>query len=612
MTEQSSMPLIGPLKQRRWHDIVRFRPLSTIAHAALVVTRQGRFVGVIPADDRHVLSDYLTRPYDFREVDMRERLLPIALRLESSDIDYEFNAALKIVYQVERPERIATELEDALVELEQILVQSIRATSRAFGVEQTKALEQHLLEALLYSDVLRGRLSAVGLLLCRADIMLDLDEQARERADLLREHMRERPLTANLTIESLDAGKSFDALIGGSYRLISRGQVVAQECEAKLHDAVYRTLSRVGITFAAHDYEGAERAMFDALRFDSLLQAELATAEIEIVRATVKIQPNRDMVIAAQQALPVLPAPAPERVESREFASLGDRFEPSEQLDSVMPWGALGKMFGRDQSAPAEPQPLPALAANRALGMPEPSERSDESGAPFEPTFGPAPISSQIDTSTARPEESQTADDLVSGMPDALAQPIPEPDTASAPPSWSMLGRSFSQDTAASLFGGLPAAEEPLADMADEPAPAPLPEPAPTADIPAMPRPAPAPSSERIGRWIGLLKADDPALFKLWSLELQGRPGALPTILSALTDDPVVLQYADDAAHQRALVLALAQPPSTPESNQPAEPAPPSAPPPVAAAPAADPPQDEPPPDWLRLRRAWKDDGGAV
>src|SRR5262245_12755241 len=118
MTEQPQTPLIGPPRRRGWREIVRLRPLSNIPHVALVVTRQGRLAGVIPANDRRVLSDYVTWPYEFREVDMRERLLLVARRVESCDAGYEFDATLKLTYQVERPERVALELEDALTELE--------------------------------------------------------------------------------------------------------------------------------------------------------------------------------------------------------------------------------------------------------------------------------------------------------------------------------------------------------------------------------------------------------------------------------------------------------------------------------------------------------------
>src|SRR5262249_8322041 len=85
MTEQSQMPLVGRPKRRGWREIVWFRPLTSSTHATLVVTRRGRLRGILPADSPRVLSDYLAWPYDFREVDTRERLLALEQRLESSD-----------------------------------------------------------------------------------------------------------------------------------------------------------------------------------------------------------------------------------------------------------------------------------------------------------------------------------------------------------------------------------------------------------------------------------------------------------------------------------------------------------------------------------------------
>jgi hypothetical protein len=310
MTEQSQTPLIGPLRRRGWREILHIRPLSSIPHVALVVTRQGRLAGVVPANDRRVLSDYITWPYDFREVDMRERPLLVRCRVETCDAGYEFDVTLKLTYQVERPERVALELEDALTELESALAQSTRMTSRSFGVEQAAALEENLREALLYSDMLRERLEALGLGLRRADVAVELDDRARARAEALREHMRERPLLARLAIESLEPTISFDVLLGGSYCLTSRTlMIVALEAyDIPVQDAIARTLGPIGIAFAPHDYAAAARAMTEALRQDTLLQSELSAAEIQLVRPTVRIQPDRQMIMAAQSAA-ALPGP---------------------------------------------------------------------------------------------------------------------------------------------------------------------------------------------------------------------------------------------------------------------------------------------------------------
>ncbi len=222
MTEQSQLPLVGPPKRRGWREIVWFRPLTPSTHAALVVTRRGRLVSVLPAGGPRVLSDYLSWPYDFREVDTRERLLMLDQRLESFDSSYEFSVSLRLIYQVVQPDRVALELEDVSSELAYAVTQSLRLSGRSFGVEQDKAFEEHLQETFINSDALNQRARLLGLVLRRADITVTLDEPTRARAEALRFAMRERPLHFQVAIESLEPDRSFDVLVGGSYRLTRR------------------------------------------------------------------------------------------------------------------------------------------------------------------------------------------------------------------------------------------------------------------------------------------------------------------------------------------------------------------------------------------------------
>src|SRR5262245_648696 len=393
MTEQPQTPLIGPPRRRGWREIVRLRPLSNIPHVALVVTRQGRLAGVIPANDRRVLSDYITWPYEFREVDMRERSLLVRRRVESCDAGYEFDATLKLTYQVERPERVALDLEDALTELEDALAQSMRVTSRSFGVEQSTALEENLREALLYGDVLRERLESLGLGLRRADVTVELDNHARIRAEGLREHMRERPLLARLAIESLEPAISFDVLVGGSYRLTSRTLTIVQPeaHDAALQEAIARTLQRIGILFAPQDYSAAARAMAEALRQDALLQTVLSATEIELVRPTVKIQPDRQMIVAAQSAAQALSTPdAPERTR-RALPLLTGPFRPTDEPADAPSWAALGAMFGREApGALPAPTDIAAPSADEVTVDGEPiAETAAEIHSDHAPSVGP-------------------------------------------------------------------------------------------------------------------------------------------------------------------------------------------------------------------------------
>ncbi|HEX9371510.1 MAG TPA: hypothetical protein VF897_10910, partial [Roseiflexaceae bacterium] len=63
MSEQIQTPLVGPPIRRGWREIVRFRPLTSTAHVALVVTRRGRVTSVVPANGPRTLSDYVSWPY---------------------------------------------------------------------------------------------------------------------------------------------------------------------------------------------------------------------------------------------------------------------------------------------------------------------------------------------------------------------------------------------------------------------------------------------------------------------------------------------------------------------------------------------------------------------
>jgi hypothetical protein len=571
MTEQSQTPLIGPLKQRGWREIARFRPISKTLHAALVVIRQGRLVGVIPANDRRVLSDYVTWPYDFHEVDMRERLLLISRRVESCDAEYVFDATLKLIYQVERPERVALELEDALAELEDVLAQSMRVTSRAFGVEQAKALEENLREALLYGDVLQGRFAALGLALRRADVVVDLDERARARAEMLRAHMREHPLMVRQAIESLDPTSSFDVLVGGSYRLTSRVPAPAslEDRQSALQEMIIRTLARVGITFAPQDYQDAAQAMAEALRHDSLLLAELAAADLDLVRPTVKIQPDRQMVVVAQSAQPASSAPEGPVGVRRVPALLPDFANSAEESENASPWAGLGAAFGReaqpflkvsDEPAPAQDAPR---AATHAPNQDAARDASDDRPRPL------APPADQADAApNSAPGETGGAE-RSPGEPVFFAPPEDQPPASASQPATP------------------PASPEPQAAHPED------------IEIDA----------EQVERWLALLKADNLAMYKLRILEITAQPDTLPLILTALTNEPAVLSRADDPRYQQALLRALAEPGGY-QPQAAAEDAPASvdlpAPQPAEPAEVAD-----PPPDWLRLRRGWRSEGDA-
>jgi hypothetical protein len=463
MTEQIQMPLIGPPQRRGWREIVRVRPLSATPHVSLVITRQGRLTGVVSANDRRVLSDYISWPYDFREVDMRERLLLVQRRVESCDRGYEFEATLKLTYQGERPERVALELEDAMTELEDALAQSMRVTSRSFGVEQGAVLEENLREALLYGDVLRERLEALGLGLRRADVVIELDTRARARAEALREHMRERPLLARVAIESLDPAISFDVLVGGSYRLTSRTLTIVppEAHDSALQESIARTLRRIGIAFEPQDYLAAARAMAEALRHDALLQAELSSVEIELVRPTVRIQPERHMIIAAQ----IVPEPTERR--GRSVPLLSGPVGPADGADDAPCWAALGAMFGREAPralpGPVGPGALPpesAAAIVDAELVEEPMRREAEpvaAGGGAIEAFEVADVASakaldEPATHADKPRVSAEADPLDQSL---AADPTEDQAAEQAAAPWAALGDTFGRARPAMDGGSL-------------------------------------------------------------------------------------------------------------------------------------------------------------
>lgn len=356
MTEQSQMPLVGPPKRRGWAEIFWFRPLTASTHATLVVTRRGRRASILPAGGPRVLSDYLAWPYDFREVDTRERLLTLDQRLESFDSSYEFLVSLRLIYQVVRPDRVALELDDVSTELNLAVVQSLRLSGRSFGVEQDKTFEEHLQETLITSAALAQRAQLLGLVLHRADVIVTLDAPTRAHAEALRFAMRERPLHFQVAVESLEPDRSFDVHVGGVYRLTDRR---AQDEPSDLIDsaiqtAMVRTLRRIAITFEPGDYPNAAKAMAEVLRKDALLQSELAMAHAQLLRPTVQIQPDRSMVHLPRANVLEVPETRPEPSFRRSRQSLP----------------RMGRTAALEDMQERAPQPAPAPVVRRALPPP--------------------------------------------------------------------------------------------------------------------------------------------------------------------------------------------------------------------------------------------------
>jgi hypothetical protein len=462
MTEQSQMPLVGPPKRRGWREIVWFRPLTPSTHAALVVTRRGRLVSILPAGGPRVLSDYLAWPYDFREVDTRERLLVLDQRLESFDSSYEFSVSLRLIYQVAQPDRVALDLEDVSTELAHAVVQSLRLSGRSFGVERDNTFEEHLQETLINGDALIQRVQLLGLVLRRANVTVTLDEPTRAHAEALRFAMRERPLHFQVAVESLEPDRSFDVLVGGAYRLTNRRAQdgPSDTTDSAIQLAITRTLRRIGITFAPSDYPSAAKAMAEVLHKDALLQSELSMVQAQLLRPTVQIQPDRSMVHVPRPNVLEAPDMRPAPMLRRDRQGLPRISRPPALVD-------MQESAPQQAPPPAVPRALPPpesqpadIAASRALPLGE----LPVPGDPIEGAYTLWPLPESMPIMRALPTPGQPHDAQDADAPWAGLFSGAEEETHDHP--WS----ATPSTTLSELVEPLPWKRSAL-DEADQPAP---------------------------------------------------------------------------------------------------------------------------------------------
>ncbi|HWQ12666.1 MAG TPA: hypothetical protein VNL77_07700 [Roseiflexaceae bacterium] len=645
MTSQTQTPLVGPLRRRGPRAILRFEPLTRDAHAALVVTRRGRLLGVIPAGGRRTLSDYLDWPYEVREVDMRERLLSIVQQCESAEAGYNFALTMQVTYRVTRPERVALEHMDVLAELEQAIAQRARAIAATLGIEQTSALKDYLLEALTSGNELPARFTALGLAFCRADIAVELGADERVRADALREQTRDRPLLARLRTESLDPSRTFDVQVGGFYRVRTRAADAPAfaEVEETIRALLTTALDRVGMAYAPADYRTAAEAMTDALWNDGVLKAELAAAGIELLRPAVHIYPDRedlgqpflleDSHMHIRRLRPRLAiAPPPDAQDGAAGAPFDESLAEEGDTDRTVEgelvhpeeegarppsggwpgdWrGLVGELRGDSDGASwwvdeeGTPGDQVSLAAE-AGGLPADAVADSPAATAGEEEAASEEMSAGVLVAGPAREEVATmgedgrwthdaADSLAAASGEKVA-PSPEEVAAVLPVDALEPGEPAAEDAAGSPVEAadttLAAGNSPEATVAPDAARdgehAAGAAPDAVRDAQGDPS-AHAPEQAVIEGWVRLLQAGGRAQLKLWTLELSEAPARLPEILGPLTADPAVLAHAGDPAHQRALVQALGG-----AVRQ--EPAPPSPTPPQAHT-------DDDVPDWLQLR----------
>ncbi len=516
MSGSQSDPLVGPIRRRSWRDVVRLAPLTAHPHIALVVSRRGRVVSVIPANARRVLSDYLDWPFEYREVDMRERLLELDLCLNSQDVGYAFTVALRLVYQVVRPERVAVGHADVLREFEEAIIQRARAIARRLGIDEGGLLKEYLVEALMTGNELPQRFDQLGLALRRVDISIDLDRHAREFADSVREQFRDRPLLIYATVESRQPGEAFEVRIGGFYRLRTRdGDMhTPSAAEQIIRMAVQRTLYRVAARFALHQEREAAAAMTDELWNDTVLKATLAASNLELLRPAVQVQTGRHA--------PGLPAPHPMLTDSQVAESSAPEMQQADtQPDDVAQSEPL--WLAR---APQENAAIPCQMAG------ESDEDEECSVWHWNDISRDAPVASPAASSLSPIwEDEQNAADRVD---DERAESWIPPSQTVAPHTDVCLPAAGSSDTVS-----------PAPDWIDWRASRELVEQPETRQAPERPSNEFS-RHEIVARWIELLRAQEAWLFRYVARIIVAHPEKTAEVIGDLTTDPVLCARATD------------------------------------------------------------------
>ncbi|MDZ4718470.1 MAG: hypothetical protein SH847_08460 [Roseiflexaceae bacterium] len=581
MNQTKQPPLAGRPRRRSWLDILLLQPLSTSPQVALVLTRRGRVFSIIPAGSTRVISDYFDWPCEIIEVDARERQLALHLPLESRDSGRCFQASIQIVYSVVRPERVALEIDDALGELERTITAAAQITARSLTIDHPATLKESILELLQRGGSLAIRIASLGLALRRADITVDIGAADREFAERLYELQRERSFACRILAESLDPRISFEVQVASSYRYRSRVMLNSgvDDAEFTIREIVAKSMRRVSIEYAPHEYREAAHAMTEALRSNPILNAELAAAELELIRPVVDIHPARPMLTAVMQAR-LLPTPA--------YAD-DDPFErmlptittatTAPQLPIITPPPAIA----------AAPTPIHAVTSDEFMRTAptasvnhEPTQDlwNDDESDSRQPDVAqleqPAqPVINQLDETDTSGWRVDTQ--LFGSAPTTQ----PEPLLPSWLQGWSAVQREFAHDDVEEM------AEEGMAEEAPEEmpeeqadwfeeetiasnqaipnmqpiAPVEAPSAAFVASVPAPAAPILSSAAQdiaaQISRWLHLLRSDGDEEFERLALVIMEQPDRLPAVLNGLIRDPAILRGANNPPYQRCLADEL-------------------------------------------------------
>jgi hypothetical protein len=596
MEEQSHTPLVGPTRRRNWRAVLSFQPQTVNAHTAVVRLRRGRVVGIVPANDRRTLSDYLDWPYEYREVDMRERPLVLSLDLESLDVGYRFDVALQITYQVVNIEHVVLAHADVLSELREAIAQRARAIARSLGIEQSSTLKEYLTEALTAGNELPKRYEALGLALRRVDITVDLGRRERTRAAEIAEHTRPRPFRRPFEVASATPEHTFHVQVGGFYRLSERNLQpgTTGDAEAALERAIAHALHRVAGEFDHAAGLQAIQAMTEDLWHSTILKADLAAVGIELLRPAVHLDRSAQRSLPLPSATGALPPPiAAPPIQPPALTTSGDRWDPPAtppspaadvfpaRADEGFRWSAIAD---EPPATPTSDFRWDAVVESHGADSKPPGDSRNKASDTVAHDFRWSAIDGDgaMDDTPASDFRwdavdggSATDDTPASDFRwDAVDGGSATDDTPASDFRWDAVdGGSATDDTPASDFrwdavDDAPAfnwqSAEPAAEQGSWPwehdqsqsghhtAP-----PRNESDLHAPGEAVDTNMAKRVEAWVTLIAAHGDHHIEVYAGELSQEPTRLPAILIELDADSDALEGADDRYHQMALAMAL-------------------------------------------------------
>ncbi|HEU5089682.1 MAG TPA: hypothetical protein VFT99_19640, partial [Roseiflexaceae bacterium] len=294
MSNQHTDLLVTPPHQRGWGDIFRLRPLTIRPHVAVIVTRAGRFVSVIPPGSKHTLSDLLDRPCELREVDMRERTLFLERAVPSRDPERCFQVRAQLAYRVIQPARVALEIADPLGELTTTALQAIQSFAELLGVEQADVLRDQAEDYLRSEGPFAQRARELGIAVRHASVLVSLEHRDRMFADHLLDQMHPRPFNAGFLVGQHDPAMAVHVELSCLYRVVSRRGLVrtAEELERMLHGMFDNALARLARIVPNYTLQELGVLITDRLRADRMVRAELAQLDVELSDLALTIGPN--------------------------------------------------------------------------------------------------------------------------------------------------------------------------------------------------------------------------------------------------------------------------------------------------------------------------------